>query len=136
MATQQTVPQDNTDLRVIKYFSASQMFQDKVFELEHDLPDGTRESMWIRWDLDRVTGVYEAVITTPLPSGGTARPAPAHLSKINRNFAEINQDMPEWIYKDIEDPDTVSYWKHQNEALRPTYRVRVKHRGVSSAATF
>jgi hypothetical protein len=75
--------------------------QHKLAELFRTKADETTESHWHRWGLDRVTSVYTALIVQKFPSGLIIQPPPTHLSIINEKFAEINQDMPDWIYRDM-----------------------------------
>jgi hypothetical protein len=133
MASQQTVPQDDTNqLSPHINIPVIEGFQSKLTEIIHNLPDGTKESQWHRWELDRETGVYTAHIVDDyrFPSGLIIQPPPTHLSIINEQFANIKKNMPRWIYDDIGNPVEVARWMLENE------RARGKHLDVSSAATF
>lgn len=131
MPSQQTVPQDDTNqLSQYIHLPVIESFQHKLPELFHTKADGTKESQWHRWDLNRATRFYTALIIQKFPSGLIIQPPPTHLSIINEKFADINQDMPKWIYDDIGDPVEVARWMLENE------RARGKHLDVSSAATF
>jgi hypothetical protein len=127
-------------LRGMKYYcepSGTKIFQHKTFQLDHYSDDGTpMGSQHVCWKWNQETGAFDPVITKCLPSGETLPMTSPGLAWVNRQFAAVNLDMPDWIYQ-VMTPAMQAHWKIQNLIARhgeEAVKAMSQHFGVSGAA--
>jgi hypothetical protein len=127
-------------LRGMRYYcepSGTEIFQHKTFQIFHSSDDGKpMGSQEGYWEWNQETGAFDPVITKRLPSGETLPMTSPDLGWVNRQFAAVNLDMPDWIYQ-VMTPAMQTYWKVQNLIARhgeEAVKAMSQHFGVSGAA--